>query len=165
MTRQRARWALTGLLGLGLIATPIGAYAQGWHGSPSGGGCHGSTGGGWHGGSAGGYHGGWSAPAGGGYHGGYAAPGYVRPQPSYSPHYGPSVYGPRTYVAPRSSVVVAPRAHVWVPGYWGYNAGARVWIGGSWALPPYAGWVWVAPHWTWNGYQWVWATGYWTPPY
>jgi hypothetical protein len=161
MTRLRVKWALTALLGLGLISTPIAAYAQGWHGSPGGGGGHGSAGGGWHGGSPGGYHGGWSSPSGGG----YVAPGYARPQPLHSPAYGPSIYGPRTYVAPRSSIVVAPRAHVWVPGYWGYNAGARVWIGGSWAYPPYAGWVWVSPQWTWNGYQWVWSTGYWAPPY
>jgi hypothetical protein len=151
------RWASTGVVALGLVAAPVAASAQGWRGSP-GGGWRGSPGGGWHGGGAGGWHGGWSAPAGGGWHGGYA-PGYVRPQPVHP------AYGPRPYVAPRSSIVVAPRARVWVPGYWGYNSGARVWIGGAWAFPPYAGWVWVAPHWTWNGYQWVWQTGYWAPPY
>ena len=56
------------------------------------------------------------------------------------------------------------RARVYVPGYWGYHSGVRVWIGGSWAFPPYAGWFWVAPHWQWNGYQWVWQEGYWAPP-
>ena len=51
-----------------------------------------------------------------------------------------------------------------MPGYWGWNSGVSVWIGGSWAYPPYAGWVWMQPHWVWNGYQWVWQSGYWSPP-
>ena len=51
-----------------------------------------------------------------------------------------------------------------MPGYWGWNGGARLWIGGAWTLPPYAGALWVAPHWVWNGYQWVWQNGSWAPP-
>ncbi|HUK63036.1 MAG TPA: hypothetical protein VLV15_06880, partial [Dongiaceae bacterium] len=60
---------------------------------------------------------------------------------------------------------VAPsRFHVWVPGYWGWNGGVRVWIGGAWLLPPYAGWSWVPAGWVWNGYTWVWANGHWGAP-
>ena len=54
--------------------------------------------------------------------------------PGYGYRYAP-VYG---HVG-----VVRPVAPLWVPGYWGWNSGVRVWIGGSWGYPPYAGWVWV----------------------
>jgi hypothetical protein len=57
-----------------------------------------------------------------------------------------------------------PVARAWNPGYWGFRGGARVWIGGGWLYPPYAGALWVAPQWVWNGYTWVWQTGYWEPP-
>jgi hypothetical protein len=67
--------------------------------------------------------------------------------------------------APRYGVGVRPAARVWVPGYWGWNGGVRVWIGGAWAVPPQYGWSWVAPHWAWNGYTWVWQQGYWAPGY
>jgi hypothetical protein len=56
------------------------------------------------------------------------------------------------------------RGHVWVPGYWGSRAGARIWIGGGWYAPPHAGWIWVQPQWVWNGYQWVWQDGRWAAP-
>ena len=91
-------------------------------------------------------------------HGGghYVAPARVAPAP-YARGYPPyRPYAPyRTY---------APPARVFVPGYWGVNRGARVWIGSSWTFPPYSGWLWVAPRWAWNGYQWVWQEGYWSPP-
>src|SRR6478609_9310253 len=76
--------------------------------------------------AAGGYHGGYG---GGGYHGGYGAP--VRVHGGYAPgYYGGPIHG---------YGYAAPRARVYVPGYWGYHSGVRVWIGGSWAFPPYAG--------------------------
>jgi hypothetical protein len=90
-----------------------------------------------------------------------------RPAPVYrapvnrAPVYRAPVYGPRP-------VVVHPVAaghRVFVPGYWGFHGGARVWIGGAWAFPPYDGWIWVQPQWIWNGYTWVWSEGHWAPPY
>ena len=84
------------------------------------------------------------------------APAYGhRVAPGYGHHYAP-VYG---HVG-----VVRPVAPIWLPGYWGWNSGVRVWIGGSWGYPPYAGWVWLPAHWVWNGYQWVWQSGQWAPP-
>ena len=56
------------------------------------------------------------------------------------------------------------RGHIWVPGYWGYRGGARIWFGGGWYAPPYDGYIWVAPQWVWNGYEWVWSEGHWAPP-
>ena len=50
--------------------------------------------------------------------------------PGYGYRYAP-VYG---HVG-----VVRPVAPLWVPGYWGWNSGVRVWIGGSWALPALRG--------------------------
>jgi hypothetical protein len=134
------RTVLAALLGLTLALVPGISSAQGWRGSPSGG-FHGG-GGGWHGTPGSGW-GGHPTP-GGGYSGGW--------------HGGPAY--PHPYVAPRP----VPQSRVWVPGFWGYSGGVRVWIGGAWSTPPYDGWVWIAPHWAWNGYQWVWQNGYWAPP-
>jgi hypothetical protein len=150
------RLGLISLLGLALAVVPGAAHAAAWGGHAGGAGVHGGWGGGgWHG-SPGGFHG---APA---YHpvtaqGYHAAPGFRGPVygAPVGRHYAP-VYG---HVG-----VVSPVSPVWVPGYWGWNGGVRVWIGANWAYPPYAGWVWVRPHWVWNGYQWVWQNGYWTPP-
>ena len=50
------------------------------------------------------------------------------------------------------------------PEYWGWNGGVSVWVGGSWAYPPYVGWAWIPAALGWNGYQWVWQDGYWAPP-
>ena len=100
----------------------------------------------------------------------------VAPAPQVVPAPVPRTYAPvpRTYVTPRTYVAPPYRAYhpayapaharVWVPGYWGLHGGTRIWVGGAWTFPPFAGWVWVAPHWAWNGYQWVWLEGTWAPP-
>ena len=111
------RLGLISLLGLSLLVAPAAAHAAGW--------------GGWHGG------GGWR---GGGH---VAAPAHVHAAPAWGGGYARGYYP--GHVGFGVGVHAAPR--VYVPGYWGYNGGVRVWIGGSWAYPPYAGWVWVGPHW------------------
>jgi hypothetical protein len=127
---------LTAVLGLALLAAPGAAFARAG-GSHGGGGSHGA---GFHGG--GGFH---AAPAAGF----RAAPGYgVAPGFRGTP--GLRIGGP-------------PLARAWAPGYWGFRGGARVWIGGASAYPPYPGWAWMAPHWVWNGYAWTWQGGYWAP--
>jgi hypothetical protein len=127
-----------GLSVVGLIAlAPSNAFARG-------GGFHG---GGFHGG--GGFH---AAPAFRGgpvYRGGYRA--------AMTPRFG---FGPRHY----GPVGAYRFGRTWVPGYWGWNSGARVWIAGAYATPPNVGWIWIAPQWRWNGGQWVWQGGYWAPP-
>jgi hypothetical protein len=119
---------------LGLAAAPAGASAHGGHGG---------GGGGWRGGGGGGGH----VVVRGGGGGGWRGPGFSGP-------------GIRVGVRPLSPV----RGHVWVPGYWGNRAGARIWIGSGWYAPPYDGWIWVQPQWVWNGYQWVWQDGRWAAP-
>ena len=129
------RLGLISVLGLSLIAAPGAALAAGWSGHP----------GGW-----GGHGGGW----GGGH---YVAPApRVVPAPMARVHAAP-VYGGSLRYAPA-------RGRVWRPGYWGLQGGTRIWIGGGWTFPPFAGWAWVGPHWAWDGYQWVWQEGYWAPP-
>lgn len=66
--------------------------------------------------------------------------------------------------APRHEVIITRpgRDHVWVPGYWSWDGGAYVWVGGSWQLPPrrharwvpgryrhfrHGGWEWIPGHW------------------
>ena len=84
---------------------------------------------------------------------GWRGGGYrVYPHPGYGAPYGARPFLPA-------------HTRVFVPGYWGFHSGVRVWIGGSWVLPPYEGWVWVPGNWIWNGYSWVWQDGYWSPPY
>jgi hypothetical protein len=100
---------------------------------------------------------GWGGHPGGGWRGGYAPAPRVAPAPVPRGYAGPAWGGHVRGYAPA-------RNRVFVPGYWGHHGGTRVWIGGAWTLPPYAGWFWVAPHWQWNGYQWVWQEGYWAPP-
>lgn len=157
-----------GLSVAGLVAlSPTDAFAHG-------GGFHGG-GAGFHGGGAG-FHGGGgfhAAPAfhGVGYHGGGVA---FHGAPVYQGGFArggfaaPRVYGGyHGVVAPRVGVGFGVRpvgGHVWVPGYWGWRGGARIWIAGSYMMPPTPGWVWVGPQWSWNGYQWVWQEGYWAPP-
>ncbi|HXI55078.1 MAG TPA: hypothetical protein VNO55_03410 [Polyangia bacterium] len=135
---------LIGALLAGLVGMPAGASAQGWRGGGGhvgGGGAH-FGGGGARFGGGGGHAGGWFS--GHGYRGGF---------------YGG---GPAVHLGVHAGVPV--RSHVWVPGYWGWRGGARIWIGGGWYAPPYDGWVWVAPGWVWNGYQWVWQEGRWAAP-
>jgi hypothetical protein len=128
----------------------------------------GNRGGGWRGGAtyhAGGYH---AATVGGGRNYVAARQAYVAPR-GVPPHggYAAAPYGGGWRVHPYSAVGIGVRPsprHVWVPGYWGWRGGARVWVGGAWLLPQ-TNWGWIAPHWQWNGVTWVWAQGYWAPPY
>jgi hypothetical protein len=97
-------------------------------------------------------------------------PTHVAPVPRGHVAPGPRTYvapGPRTYLAPGGYVrtYAPPSARVWVPGYWGLRGDTRIWVGGAWSYPPFAGWVWVTPRWAWSGYAWVWQEGYWSPPY
>ncbi len=97
-----------------------------------------------------------------------ARPVYVAPRGAPPRgHYTVAPYGGGWRVHPYSAVGIGVRPsprHVWVPGYWGWRGGARVWIGGAWLLPQ-TNWVWIAPHWQWDGATWVWAQGYLAPPY
>jgi hypothetical protein len=51
--------------------------------------------------------------------------------------------------------------HVWIDGYWGWDNGTQVWIGGQWAAPPQPGYVWMAPRWRRHGHRWDYNPGYW----
>jgi len=55
----------------------------------------------------------------------------------------------------------SPQA-VWVPGYWAWDAGQRVyiWVSGCWRVVP-AGKRWVPGYWTPTDKGWVWTSGYW----
>ncbi len=50
---------------------------------------------------------------------------------------------------PEREVIIArpSPSHVWIGGYWGFQAGRHVWISGRWDLPPRPDVVWVAPRW------------------
>lgn len=144
MNRFKQVLVVLGLSVVGLVAlAPSSAFARG--GGFHGGGFHGGGfraaptfhGGGFHGAPV--FHGG---PV---YHGGFH--GVVAPRIGVGPRY----YGPGF-------------GRTWVPGYWGWNHGVRIWIGGAYMTPPSPGWLWVAAHWQWNGFQWVWQDGYWAPP-
>jgi len=52
-------------------------------------------------------------------------------------------------------------AHVWLAGYWGFENGATVWIGGEWAPPPAPGYVWVPAVWKNHGHRWRYHPGHW----
>lgn len=56
-------------------------------------------------------------------------------------------------------------AHVWVGGYWGWDAGRHVWVGGRWDLPPRANVVWVGPRWERRGHGYVFVSGRWCDSY
>lgn len=66
---------------------------------------------------------------------------------------------------PEREVIVArpSPAHVWIGGYWSYQAGRHVWVSGRWDLPPRPGVVWVAPRWERHrhGRGYVFAPGCW----
>jgi len=154
MNRLKQLLVVLGLSVVGVIAlVPARAFAHGGHG--------------------GGFH---AAPAfhGGGFHAAPAFRGGVpfRAAPVFHGAPGPvyrggfhGVVAPRVMVGPRHyGPPVVRVARTWVPGYWGWNRGVRVWIGGAFVTPPSPGWTWVAAHWSWNGVQWVWQGGYWAPP-
>ena len=158
MNHLKRLLVVLGLSVVGLVAlAPSSAFARG--GAPHGGGFH----------AAPAFHGGGfrAAPtfhSTGGFRGGpcfhnVAAPGY---------HGGYHGVGPRLMVGPRYHGPAVgfgrPFGQAWVPGYWRWNGGVRVWIAGAYMTPPYPGWFWVAAHWSWNGVQWVWQDGYWAPP-
>jgi hypothetical protein len=170
-----------------IFGAPGAAMAQGWRGggggrSFGGGGGHSFAGGGGHSfagggrapmGGGGGWRGGFGGAArpgygfrgaSGGFRGAPVNRGFAPPAarygygPRYVPRYGYGAhYGGRPFFPART--------RAFVPGYWGFRGGARLWIGSSWVLPPYEGWMWVAGQWVWNGYSWVWQDGYWAPPY
>lgn len=62
----------------------------------------------------------------------------------------------------REIIVARPSpAHVWIGGYWGWQAGRHVWIGGHWDLPPRNGVIWVQPRWVRRGHGYVFVGGCW----
>ena len=129
--------------------TPV---AGGWRGGghPTYGGGHPSYGGGWRGAPT--HSGGFRGPS---YSGDFRSHGYA-----VAPYGG---WGAHPYSAVGIGIRPSPR-HVWVPGYWGYRSGVRVWLGGAWLLPQ-TDWISIAPHWQWDGYRWFWQDGYYAPPY
>jgi hypothetical protein len=50
---------------------------------------------------------------------------------------------------------------VWRPGYWRWDGGAHVWVGGEFIRRPHPGALWVAGHWDRRGAGWVWVDGHW----
>jgi hypothetical protein len=48
--------------------------------------------------------------------------------------------------APRFERVVVRPGYVWAPGYWRWQHGQHVWVGGSY-MPERVGFVWVPHHW------------------
>ena len=68
-------------------------------------------------------------------------------------------------IASLSLLALAPRAplaQVSVgAGYWGWRAGAQVWIPGRWALPPAYGYVWEPGRWEQMDGGAIWVPGYW----
>ena len=51
--------------------------------------------------------------------------------------------------------------HVWVPGYWMWEADAYVWLPGAWMAPPEPAAVWVAPRFERRSGVNVFISGYW----
>ena len=57
------------------------------------------------------------------------------------------------------------KAHVWVPGFWGWDGDHFAWRPGRWEVPPSPYTVWIAPEWksVKGGYRfrpgnWLWET-------
>ncbi len=46
-------------------------------------------------------------------------------------------------------------------GYWNWEGGRHVWVGGRWALPPAEGRIWISPRWLNEGGYWRFHPGYW----
>jgi len=64
---------------------------------------------------------------------------------------------------PRGIVVGrAPhRGYVYQPGYYRWDRGRYVWVGGVWVRPPYGGAVWVPGMWRSGPGGYVWVPGHW----
>jgi hypothetical protein len=74
----------------------------------------------------------------GGYHTAHYAPYYAPPRSRVSFFFGlgvPVVAAPPAYVYAPPPLVVEPVAYypVWIPGYYGYRGGTRVFIAGHWS--------------------------------
>ncbi len=52
-------------------------------------------------------------------------------------------------------------AHVWIAGYWGWEDGTQMWIGGEWATPPSPGYAWEPARWKRHGHRWAYYPGHW----
>ena len=63
----------------------------------------------------------------------------------------------------RAEVVgVAPGpGYVWVPGYYNYDRGGYVWVGGRWDRPPRVRARWVQGHWQRDRHGWYYVEGHW----
>lgn len=51
--------------------------------------------------------------------------------------------------------------YVWVPGYYSYERGAYVWVGGRYMRAPRARARWVPAHWERNRRGWYFVEGHW----
>lgn len=51
--------------------------------------------------------------------------------------------------------------HVWVPGYWIWDADAYIWLPGAWILPPEPAAVWVPPRFERRSGVSIFISGYW----
>ena len=70
-------------------------------------------------------------------------------QPAAAQQISGSLYVDIAPPAPRVEVVPPPRAgHVWLPGYWRWDASARthIWVDGRWEVER-PGYRWVADRW------------------
>lgn len=63
---------------------------------------------------------------------------------------------------PREEIIgVAPQVgFIWAPGYWNWEGGRHVWVGGRW-IPPRAGYYWEPHTWVHVGNGWHLREGYW----
>ena len=53
------------------------------------------------------------------------------------------------------------RAYIWTPGYYRWDGGRHVWVGGAWVMPPRPRAHWVPAHWARRPGGWVFVEGYW----
>jgi hypothetical protein len=68
--------------------------------------------------------------------------------------------GPPRPIVERRVVAPGPR-HVWVPGFYRWDARRYAWTPGYWAVPPRARAVWVPGHWVRERRGWYFVDGYW----